>query len=172
MSTARDANLLGALITALQDELEAATAEEARHGAAFPAALASMLAAPGMSIEQLRRILGLSHSGTVRLVDCLVEDGMVERKAGADARTAALHLTATGRRQAKAVLDARRAALAPALALLTAAERAQLGRLTEKMLAGLSKGREHADHICRLCDLTACPESTCPVECAVVPARP
>jgi MarR family transcriptional regulator, negative regulator of the multidrug operon emrRAB len=171
MSTARATNLLGALVTALQDELEAATVEEAKHGSAFPAALASMLGEPGMSIEQLRRILGLSHSGTVRLVDCLAADGMVERKAGADARTAALHLTAAGRRHAKAVLDARRAALAPALDLLSTAERAQFGRLTEKMLAGLSRGREHADHICRLCDLAACPEDSCPVECAVVPPR-
>jgi DNA-binding MarR family transcriptional regulator len=170
MPTLRAATLLGALVTALQDELEAATAEEAKHGSAFPAALATMLGEPGLSIEQLRRILGLSHSGTVRLVDCLESDGMVERKAGADARTAALHLTAAGKRQARAVLEARRAALAPALDLLTTAERAQLGRLTEKMLAGLSRGREHADHICRLCDLAACPAGTCPVECAVLPA--
>ncbi len=170
MPTLRAANLLGALVTALQDELEAATAEEARHGSAFPAALASMLGEPGMSIEQLRRILGLSHSGTVRLVDCLETDGMVERKAGADARTAALHLTAAGRRQARAVLGARRAALAPALDLLTPAERTQFGRLTEKMLAGLTRDREHSDHICRLCDLDACPGPTCPVACAVIPA--
>jgi DNA-binding MarR family transcriptional regulator len=167
MTTARDANLLGALVTALQDALVAATAEEARHGSAFPAALASMLGEPGMSIEQLRRILGLSHSGTVRLVDCLEADGMVERKAGADARTAALHLTVAGRRQARAVLEARRAALAPALDLLSAAERAQFGRLTEKLLAGLTRDRQHSDHICRLCDLAACPDDRCPVNCAV-----
>ncbi len=166
MSTARAANLLGALVTALQDELEAATAEEARHGSAFPAALASMLGEAGMSIEQLRRILGLSHSGTVRLLDCLETDGMVERKAGADARTTALHLTAAGRRQARAVLDARRAALTPALDLLTQAERTLLGRLTEKMLAGLTRNRQHSDHLCRLCDLTVCPDATCPVDCA------
>jgi DNA-binding MarR family transcriptional regulator len=168
MSSARTANLLGALVTALHDELEASTVEAAEHGAAFPAALASMLGEPGMSIEGLRRILGLSHSGTVRLLDCLEADGAVERKAGADGRTAALHLTAAGRRQARAVLDARRSALAPALALLSAAEQAQLSRLTEKLLAGLTRDRRHSDHICRLCDLAVCPDATCPVDCAAV----
>ena len=145
MSSARTANLLGALVTALNDELQASTVEAAAHGAAFPAALASMLGEPGMSIEGLRRILGLSHSGTVRLLDCLESDGAVERKAGADAR---------------------RAALAPALALLTTAEQGQLARLTEKLLAGLTRDRRHSDHICRLCDLAVCPDASCPVGCA------
>lgn len=166
MTAGRDANLLGALVTALQDDLEAATVEEARHGSAFPAALATMLGEPGLSIEQLRRILGLSHSGTVRLLDCLEADGMVERKAGGDARTVALHLTAAGRRLARAVLEARRSALAPALALLTPRERTEFSRMTGKILAGLTRDRSHSDHICRLCDLAACPDATCPVDCA------
>lgn len=166
MASARTANLLGALVTALNDELQASTVEAAEHGAAFPAALASMLGEPGMSIEGLRRILGLSHSGTVRLLDCLESDGAVERKAGADGRTSALHLTAAGRRQAREVLEARRAALAPALALLTTAEQGQLARLTEKLLAGLTRDRRHSDHICRLCDLAVCPDASCPVGCA------
>src|SRR2546427_8823017 len=71
MPDPRSANLLGAAVTALNDELEAATASGAEHGAAFPAALVSVHWAPGLSIEQLRRILGLSHSGTVRLLDRL-----------------------------------------------------------------------------------------------------
>ncbi len=167
MSSARTANLLGALVTALNDEMESATTRVVAHGAAFPAAVASMLGEPGMSIEQLRKILGLSHSGTVRLVDCLESDGLVERKAGSDGRTAALHLTAAGRRRAREVLDARRTALAEALALLSVAEQGQLARLTEKLLGGLTRDRLHSDHICRLCDLAVCPEDTCPVDCAV-----
>jgi hypothetical protein len=51
--------------------------------------------------------------------------------------------------------------------LLGPAEQDQLRHLVEKLLAGMTRGREHADHVCRLCDETACPLDTCPVECAV-----
>lgn len=164
MSDARTANLLGALVVALHDELSAATADAAAHGAAYPAALATMLGTPGMSIEQLRQVLGLSHSGTVRLLDALEREGSVERRAGRDARSVALQLTPQGRRQARSVLDGRRRALDPALGALTPAERAQLLRLTEKLLGALTRDREHSDHICRLCDLAVCPEAACPVD--------
>lgn len=168
MSEARTANLLGALVTALNDELESATTRAADHGAAFPAALVSIQGEPGLSIDQLRKILGLSHSGAVRLLDRLEADGAVERKSGADGRTVALHLTAAGQRQARAVQQARRAALGGVLQLLTIKEQGQLLRVVEKLLGGLTRSREHSDHICRLCDLAACPDPTCPVACAVL----
>ncbi len=171
MSDARAVNLLGALVITLHDEMESATTDAADHSAAGPAALATMLGEPGLSIESLRHILGLSHSGTVRLLDGLEREGSVERKAGKDARSVALHLTATGKRQARAVLEARRKSLEPALDVLTSAERAQLLRLTEKILAGLTQDKLHADHICRLCDLAACPDDTCPVNCAAMAAE-
>lgn len=166
MRDARTTNLLGALVLALHDRVEAATASAAEHGAAYPAALATLLGSPGLPIESLRQILGLSHSGTVRLVDALEREGSVVRKAGKDARSVAVELTAAGRRRAQAVLRARDEALAPALEVLTSAERAQLLRLTEKLLGRLTRDKQHADYICRLCDLDACPEATCPVECA------
>jgi DNA-binding MarR family transcriptional regulator len=166
MSDTRASNLLGALVVALHDELAAATEGAALHAAAYPAALATMLGEPGLTIEQLRQVLGLSHSGTVRLLDALEGEGSVERKAGRDARSVALQLTPQGRRQARAVLEARRKALEPALALLTPGERTQLVRLAEKLLGGLTRDREHSDHICRLCDLATCPDATCPVACA------
>jgi DNA-binding MarR family transcriptional regulator len=115
MSDARTTNLLGAAVTALNDELEAATASAAEHGAAFPAALVSVHWAPGLSIERLRRILGLSHSGTVRLLDRLEREGAVERKAGRDGRSVAVHLTAQGRRHVRTILDRRRSVMGSAL---------------------------------------------------------
>jgi DNA-binding MarR family transcriptional regulator len=167
MADARTVNVLGALVVTLHDELAAASEAAAEHGAAYPAALATMLGEPGLTIEQLRHILGLSHSGTVRLLDALEGEGSVERRAGRDARSVALQLTPQGRRQARAVLDARRKALDPALAALTPAERAQLLQLSEKLLGALTRDWAHSDHICRLCDLAVCPEATCPVACAV-----
>lgn len=167
MSSPRTANLLGALVTALHDDLEDAAAEALEHGSAFPAALVSVYWAPGISIERLRRILGMSHSGAVRLLDRLERDGSLERKAGKDARSVALHLTAQGRRQVKAVLDRRRSALTDALGLLSPGEQGQLQELLEKMLGGMTRDVEHSDHICRLCDEAACPTARCPVNCAV-----
>ncbi len=44
----------------------------------------------GPSNDQLRRILGLSNPGAVRLVNRLVADGLVERREGRDRRAVAL----------------------------------------------------------------------------------
>jgi len=166
MTDARAANLLGALVTGLQDDLAAAAEAAAAHGAAFPAALVTLQWQPGLTIEALRQVLGLSHSGTVRLLDRLEAEGAVERRPGEDGRSVAVHLTPVGRRQVRAVLGARARRLGAALERLSAGERAQFTRLVEKLLGGLTAGRAHADRICRLCDEGACPDATCPVECA------
>ena len=47
----------------------------------------------GPSNDLLRRILGLSHPGTVRLVDRLVTGGLAEHRGGRDKRAIALYLT-------------------------------------------------------------------------------
>jgi len=44
--------------------------------------------------------------------------------------------------------------------------RVPLGRTLEKVLAQITSDRAHADLICRLCDLAACPQSVCPVDLA------
>lgn len=167
MRESRTLNLLGALVLALHDRMASATATAAEHGAAYPAALATIYGIPGLTIEALRRILGLSHSGTVRLLDALEREGTAVRRAGKDARSVAVELTAAGRRQAQAVLRAREQSLAGAVEPLSPAERLQLLQLTEKLLRGLTSSRQQADFICRLCDLGACPGDSCPVECAV-----
>jgi MarR family transcriptional regulator, negative regulator of the multidrug operon emrRAB len=86
---------------------EAMASSVAGHGASGPAALVALDGeAGGGSIDALRRILGITHSGTVRLVDRLAGAGLVERRVGADARAVALHLTPQGRRLARRVLAA------------------------------------------------------------------
>ena len=47
---------------------------------------------------------------------------------------------------------------------LTHGERKALTGALEKVLAQITSDRAHADLICRLCDLAACPQSVCPVE--------
>src|SRR6187200_2487250 len=98
---ARSANLLGALSLAVADAMRRATEDAAGHASAGPAALDQFL--DGRSMEDLRRAMGLTGSGAVRLVDRLEADGYVRRRAGPDGRTLALVLTARGRRAAERV---------------------------------------------------------------------
>ena len=164
---ARTANLLGALALALGDGLRAATETAAEHGASSPAALVVIGSYPGRTIDALRPALGLSHSGTVRLIDRLAADGLVVRGSGADGRSVSLQLTPAGKSAMRALLAERRRALEGPLAALTSQERRQLERISEKLLTAMTHTQAQADQFCRLCDEAVCPSARCPVECAI-----
>jgi MarR family transcriptional repressor of emrRAB len=159
-------NAFGALSLAVADRMQEATASVAGHGASGPAALVALDGvAGGGSIDALRRLLGITHSGTVRLVDRLVAAGLVERRVGADARSVAIHLTPRGRRTARRVLAAREAALEQVLSALSPAQREQLKPLLSVMLQGFDATPDTARRLCRLCDAERCGHGrgTCPV---------
>jgi len=170
----REGQLLGALSLAVADELRAAVEGASGQVAAAPAALVALHdLLDGRSVDRLRRAVGLTPSGGVRLVDRLVADGYVERRPGPDARTLAVALTPAGRRAARQVLAARAAAVEAVLEPLDDDERATLERLHEKLIAGLTRRRlgerrrgERGDAawMCRLCDTQACgrPHGECP----------
>ena len=87
----------------------------------------------------------------------------------ADRRAVRLHLTAAGRRAARRIIAQRRAALVALLAPLGERETADLERLLEPLLAGVTASAEDANRICRLCDPDICgPPDRCPVTQAVV----
>ena len=135
-------NAFGALALAVADRMQEAVASVAGHGASGPAALVALDGlAGGASIDSLARILGLTHSGTVRLVDRLAAAQLVERRIGADARAVSLHLTPAGRRVARRVAAAREAALEQVLAPLSERQREQLNSLLSAMFQGLAAGR-------------------------------
>jgi MarR family transcriptional regulator, negative regulator of the multidrug operon emrRAB len=149
------ANLLGAFGLALADRLRAAA--ELAGGASVAEALVSLHEArAGASIDALAGIVGLSHSGTVRLVDRLERDRLVERRRGADQRSAALFLTPAGRRLARRVLARRDAEMHSVLALLTGGEQDAIGRVAERALRRMGEAPEAEPRLCRLCDLEAC----------------
>jgi MarR family transcriptional repressor of emrRAB len=158
-------NAFGALSLAVADRMQEAMAGVAGHGASGPAALVALDGvAGGGSIDTLRRLLGITHSGAVRLVDRLAAGGLVERRVGADARTVAIHLTPQGRRTARRVLAAREAALEQVLSPLSTGQRDQLKSLLSAMLRGFEATPETARRICRLCDADRCghERGTCP----------
>src|SRR3954470_16889681 len=107
----RLANLLGALTLELAHAQEAATAAVVGQTGAASAALVVIAAAPGRTIEELRRPLGLTQPGATRLVERLVRAGWVERGEAAGRRGLRLTLTDAGRELLDRMLAARRAAL-------------------------------------------------------------
>jgi DNA-binding MarR family transcriptional regulator len=159
-------NLLGALALALSDAITATVETATGHGGAMGAALAVLAQEPGLGIEQLRIPLGRTQSATVRVVDQLAAEGYAERRPGRDQRSVAVVLTAKGREAAARVLASRERVLSAALAGLGPAERRALTGTLEKVLRGVTPDRAHADQICRLCDVAACPGPACPVELA------
>ena len=151
------ANRLGALALRLTDRMEqAVTAEGVRSLSAATALSAIHRFLDRPSIDALRRVLGLSSSAVVRLVDGLEADGLVVRGKGADARVTSIELTRAGRRVAKDVVAARAAVLDDALSPLAAGERARLGRAIDTVLIGLVQGPRPGPAMCRLCDTEVC----------------
>ena len=163
-SRAGAANLLGALALVVTDqtvrdiELVAGSASTS----AALSALRHFLDRP--SVDQLRQVLGLTHSGTVRLVDRLEADGLVTRGAGADGRSRSVALTPKGRRTADRVTGARAALLDRLIADLTTAEVDQLHSLLGKVMSRVVADKDGGAWVCRLCDLHACgrDEGRCP----------
>ena len=169
MSTAGGTNLLGALVVALGDRVDASITRSsglARNDAIALSALLHFLEAP--RIDRIADVLGLTSSGTVRLVDRLEAAGLVRRSAGDDSRATTVALTATGRRTAQAVTDARAAALDGALDALSPTERRTFTALAGTVVAGLVAPERVHPWICRLCDTEACgrPEGHGPVATA------
>jgi DNA-binding MarR family transcriptional regulator len=162
----RSANVFGALALVVADQIADATADAAGRADSAPAALAALLHfLDRPSVDLLRQVLGLTSSGTVRLLDRLAEAGYIERQEGTDRRSTAVVLTDAGRAAAEDVCRARAHVLDRVTAALSPAERADLDNLVGKMLLGMMRGPGAVRWICRLCDTGICRGSPggCPV---------
>lgn len=162
----RPANVLGALALSVADQIADATAGAAGRAESAPAALAALLHfLDRPSVDRLRQVLGLTSSGTVRLLDRLAESGYVERQSGGDRRSTAVVLTPAGHAVAEQVCRARAAVLDRALSVLSDPERAEFDRLTGKIMVGMMREPGAVRWGCRLCDTGICRGSPggCPV---------
>ena len=157
----RTANLLGVVGLAVADRIKDTARDILRHAGETPAALVVIGYGSGPSNDQLRRILGLSHPGTVRLVDRLVADGLVERYEGSDRRAIALYLSGRGVALREELLKGRLAAIRPLLEPLTGAEQEALAALLHKLLSSMDTTDWDRRRLCRLCDDRVC--SDCPI---------
>ncbi len=177
----RQANLLATLALGISDRVRQAEETAAGHGSAAPAALVALHEfLGGASIDQLRRVVGLTPSGAVRLIDKLGEAGLVRRSPGRDGRSVAVTLTRRGDGTARRVLAGRRRACETLLARLSSDEQETLTPLLERLLQQLTAARlaerEEAKTpvggwLCRLCDFSACGRDVgeCPVANASQP---
>ena len=161
----RQANLLGALALVVTDQTAqtvAAAAGQSVSAAAALSALHHFLDRP--TLDQLRKVLGLTPSGAVRLVDRLADAGLVTRGTGGDGRSRSVLLTEAGKRAAQQITAARAALLRSVLDELSPAERETLHSLMSQIMASVVGSKEGGAWICRLCDLDACgrPAGHCP----------
>ena len=164
------ANLLGALSLVIADRMADAMAEAGGRPESAAAALSALLHfLDRPTVDLLRQVLGLTSSGTVRMVNRMAESGYVQRGPGDDGRSTSVSLTGAGLAAAEAVTAARAGVLTGALDALSPAEREALRQLISKVLAGLIGGPGTVRWMCRLCDTGVCrgTEGGCPVGHAV-----
>jgi DNA-binding MarR family transcriptional regulator len=148
------------------DRVADATADAAGRSDSAAAALSALLHfLDRPSIDRLRQVLGLTSSGTVRLIDRLTESGYVRREPGVDGRSTSIVLTEPGREAAARVSRARADVLERSLSVLSPAERAAFERIAGKILVGMMRGPGATRWICRLCDIGVCRGASdgCPV---------
>ena len=156
-------NLFGALVLGVEDRIRLAMMDGMALGGEAAAALIVIGHAPSVSINQLARVLRLSHPGTVRLVDRLASAGLAERNvAPHDRRVVGLTLTDHGRNERKALLERRHEALAAILRATTPNDRAVLERVADTLLRTLPDDAATALTICRFCNEQRCAD--CPMD--------
>jgi DNA-binding MarR family transcriptional regulator len=156
-------NVFGAVSLALADEILHDTTLHAPEAGPAGSALALIGHRPGLSIRTLAESVALTHAGAVRLVDRLESEGLIERRTHAtDGRTRALYLTEAGEKASSSVLQARDSVLERGFAALTKDEQQMLGQLAERMLRAAVRDEDHSVRVCRLCDISSCPD--CPVD--------
>jgi DNA-binding MarR family transcriptional regulator len=120
----RDANLLGAPATGIQDAAHDALVSESGVDGTAVAALLVVRERPGQSIAQLAAALSLTHAGAVRSVNRLAQRRLATRGHGQDGRRRGLVLSKAGPAMTDEVLAARRRLLLGLLEGLPVDERA------------------------------------------------
>jgi DNA-binding MarR family transcriptional regulator len=160
-----ETNIWAAWTLRSHDALDAAAAEVTPTGLGPRdlAALTLIGSHSGCSADWLWGRIGLTQSGTVRLIDRLSRLGYVVR--ARRGRMLELELTDAGRELLDAWTGARNTAAEAVLDVLTPAERRRLENLLATALRRTERVRQEADTACRLCDWPTC--GPCPVDKSV-----
>lgn len=156
------ANRLATLATIVDDAVHAETDGLSESAVA---ALQTVRQNGPTAIQDIARIIGLTHSATVRLIDRLEKDWLV-RRLGRKGREVRVEATARGRRRAATHQERRLAVTDALIAAVDPEDRAVLARAVDKMLAASVIEASQADRMCRSCDRETCRHGGCPVSLA------
>ena len=163
MDGPRDRNIFGAFALMISDDIVRTSSSRAPEAGPAASALALIAHMPGLSIRMLSIGVGLSHAATVRLVDRLAAEGLVERREHfTDGRTRSLYLTAAGKVASDEVLSSRDEVIAEGLSILSPDELRVLCDIAERVLRHRLENLEHSYRICRLCCYEGC--TNCPID--------
>lgn len=119
----------------------------------------------GCSVDWLRERLGLTHSGTVRLVDRLAGRELLLR-GRPGGRLVPLHVTPVGQGLLQRWADGRDRVVADALSRLPEPNQEGLVAAMSAALQETPRSRPQADATCRTCTWSACGRD-CPVDRSV-----
>jgi DNA-binding MarR family transcriptional regulator len=108
-------------------------------------AMAHIAAHPGCTQSELALYTGLSRAAAMTMVDQLQSSNLVERRAGQDGRSNALHLTAAGRRALKTIEVESEANEKEIFGCLSPEEREALRTLLEKVIRNVAAKKEEAN---------------------------
>ena len=162
------ANVLGALALVVTDEVTRTVVDAAgqERGSATDAATLAALAQflDGGTLDRVHRVVGVTPSGAVRLVDRLADAGLATRAPGTDGRSRSVRLTEAGQERARAVHDARSSYLGGLTDGLSDDDVAILRDLLARVMGNVVARKDGGAWTCRLCDLAACrrAEGECP----------
>ena len=159
------ANVVTAWATATTDRMREAIAYAGLDPREL-AALTLVASHDGCSQDWLRQRIGLTQSGTVRLVDRISSKGQIQRGASTG-RGVPLHITESGRQSLREWQEVKARMVDELLAGLTPDQRDALVEGMASALAAESRVRHQADATCRTCSWAAC-GSDCPVDRSAV----
>lgn len=158
----RTLNIFGALGLLIADRVFAAVEQSGDLSRQEGAALIQIgLFAP--TFGNLQTTLRLSQSATSRLVDRLASRDWVAKNAHPeDPRERVLQLTPAGEALMRDILERKQNSLQELFATLDAGETSRLLDLAGKIFSAGIRSREESDRTCRMCDLSGCPQASCP----------
>ncbi|BCL72139.1 MarR family transcriptional regulator [Vibrio nigripulchritudo] len=162
-------NLFGAFATTIATRIEEEVLELGGRSLTHESALVAIQNHPNDTIDVLRKVLGITHSGAVRLINTLEKEGLVERyRSEVDARAVVLRVTDKGSKRAEQVLKARERVTDQVFAHLNSQQQDAIVSALEVSLSALTNDQESARRICRLCNEQVCRAKGCPVELKVL----
>ncbi|EIT7654992.1 MarR family transcriptional regulator [Escherichia coli] len=142
---------LGALALAVADSIASVSASFSPSGPGT-AVMVLLSMEPGLPISVLATSIGLSHAGTVRLIDRLEREQLVERRRQiTDRRARFIHLTNSGKNITDALLKAREQVISECISPLSPNDLDILGMLSERLLVANGFDKDGSVSLCHLC---------------------